>query len=162
MAIRQIWLGPFGPFLYDDADLYVDDPTLSMVVLRAEGQMLLDTAPLADTEVVRKVDIAGAGSGTLKRVYYVKRFQVTGEQDNPQVVTFASLTDDDGLTVPDFAAAPIIIVSPLQDRGANVVDGSETTTQFEIALSGITLRPIPLGPVEGPYYFNLEIRGESV
>jgi hypothetical protein len=54
MAIKEVWLGSVGPFLYDDADVYDDGE--SVIGVRAE-QITVENAPSNNTEVLRKIDI---------------------------------------------------------------------------------------------------------
>lgn len=49
MAEQQVWLGSVGPFLYDDASFFA---------IRTTGQQRVDTAPTADTHVLRRMDLA--------------------------------------------------------------------------------------------------------
>lgn len=56
MAEKQIWIGSVGPFLYDDTDVYPDDPLLNLKGVRVDGPIKVDTPPAADEEVMRKVD----------------------------------------------------------------------------------------------------------
>lgn len=95
MAKRKIWFGGQGPFIYDDTYVYVDDPTLTRRGGRIEGQILVDTAPSVDTEVVRLVDLksvgyrqgtsdgSGIGSGKFARISAASIFTV-GSNDTVQ------------------------------------------------------------------------------
>jgi len=59
MAEKQYWLGSVGPLLYDDTDVYGDDPSLSFLGGRFEGQIQVETTPSADMHVVRLQDLTG-------------------------------------------------------------------------------------------------------
>lgn len=90
-----------------------------------------------------------------KESHFVNKILITGEEGSEQIILFADLTNDEGETVPDFDAAPWIeICSPRQDRHAKIVEGSITTTQFQVALSDLR------GDSSTQGYFNFEIRGE--
>lgn len=41
MATKEVWIGSVGPFLYDDGDVYADNPLLSLQSLRATGDLLV-------------------------------------------------------------------------------------------------------------------------
>lgn len=71
--------------------------------------------------------------------YTVRRHLITGTQDSPQTILYSDLTDIDGNELPaEFATAPTVaIFPPHADRGANVIYGSITVTQFQVAMSDI-------------------------
>lgn len=65
MAIREVYIGSVGPFLYDDAEVYhgTIEPHRALYTpgrIRA-GVVISDTAPSAPTEVVRLADLGAAG-----------------------------------------------------------------------------------------------------
>jgi len=91
--------------------------------------------------------------------YYVKEVTITGTQDSPETIAYYDLTDVSGLVLPTtFDAAPFIaIAARQQDRDANIVDGSRTTTNFQIALSNL------MGDItSSDGIFDLIIVGEPV
>jgi len=55
MAIKRVWLGSVGPFLYDDAGTY-EDGVLNRA-LRTEGQLQIDSEPIVDKNALRLMDI---------------------------------------------------------------------------------------------------------
>lgn len=57
MAQIRYWIGSAGPFVVEDTDIYADNPALTMLPLRIEGQAMITEAPSADNHVVRKVDL---------------------------------------------------------------------------------------------------------
>ena len=66
MALQEYYIGSVGPLLYDDADTYpgLVEPMRAMYStgrIRAE-RIISDTVPTAPTEVVRLVDLGGAGA----------------------------------------------------------------------------------------------------
>ncbi len=61
MTTKYFWAGVYGPYAYDDAVYYADDGALLRRAVRIEGQMLIDTAPSANTEVVRLLDLKNIG-----------------------------------------------------------------------------------------------------
>jgi len=92
-----------------------------------------------------------------KESHYVLKVLITGTKRANQTITFASLTNDEGDTVPNFSAAPMVsITSAYQDRFANVIDGSITTEQFVVSLSSLR------GAKTTVNYFDIEIRGDAV
>ncbi len=42
MTLKRIWIGSVGPFLFDDAETYKDDPTMVHKGIRSEGPLSLD------------------------------------------------------------------------------------------------------------------------
>lgn len=68
MAVREVFIGSVGPFLYDDADVYDAYPAIGqrgiyVPVGRIRGNIVeSDTAPSAPTEVVRLADLTGGSS----------------------------------------------------------------------------------------------------
>jgi|LGOV01.1.fsa_nt_gb hypothetical protein len=61
MALRKLYIGSVGPFLYDDADP-IDDPDGDFAGedykgLVTNGQMLVEAPPTQDNEVIRQIDI---------------------------------------------------------------------------------------------------------
>jgi len=58
MAIREVYLGSVGPFLYDDTATY-DGTAVPMKGLYTTGKMRAGTAPTHNDDVVRLQDLSG-------------------------------------------------------------------------------------------------------
>ena len=87
--------------------------------------------------------------------YYIVRYPVTGTQDSPETITYASLTDkitDETLDTTLTGIETVGVVGRWQTRSANIVEGSITTTNFQIAMSD--MGDIPLS---GTGYFDFLI-----
>ncbi len=56
MAVREVWFGSFGPFLYDDTDTYPDGTAKQGVYAET---MKVTTAPTSADDVARKDDVDG-------------------------------------------------------------------------------------------------------
>ena len=67
MALKKVYLGSVGPFVYDDAnpvnDPDGDFPGEDHKAITTNGQILVDQAPAADEEVLRLVDLGGGTAG---------------------------------------------------------------------------------------------------
>jgi len=60
MALKEVWIGSVGPFVYDDDDVYADDPTIKHMGIRTDGFIRTALAPVLGGDVLRKDDV-GAG-----------------------------------------------------------------------------------------------------
>jgi len=63
MAQKKLYIGSLGPYFYDDA-VALDDPDGDFAgedhqAIVSDGQILLETAPVLNEEVVRLVDLVG-------------------------------------------------------------------------------------------------------
>jgi len=86
--------------------------------------------------------------------YIVNNVLITATDRTAQIILFTALTDEDGDALPVFTSAPMVSINtPKQDRRAYVVNGTITTTQFQIKQSFIKGKG-------GSGYYNLRIRGE--
>lgn len=61
MAVKKVWLGSTGPFLFDDAVPYIDpDGTMfpdNQNAIATDGQLLVNEPATSPTHVVRKADL---------------------------------------------------------------------------------------------------------
>lgn len=61
MAVKKVWIGSTGPFLFDDAILYIDEEGViapdNQQAIATNGQIVVQSAPTSDVHVVRKVDL---------------------------------------------------------------------------------------------------------
>lgn len=57
MTLKEVYVGSIGPFIFDDGDTY-DDNAESLVGIRSDAQMTVDTAPSESNHVVRLSDVA--------------------------------------------------------------------------------------------------------
>lgn len=57
MAVKQVWIGSFGPYPYDDAEFMPGSTTQLQTALRTGGQLEVAEAPSAVNHVVRKEDL---------------------------------------------------------------------------------------------------------
>lgn len=88
MAIRQVWLGPLGPWDYDDADVYNQDAPgdagegpaqdlTTLTALRCDGPIRIDNAPTDVTDAVRLDDLAGALNPSIRLLASVTGVDLT-------------------------------------------------------------------------------------
>ena len=64
MAVKKVWLGSTGPFLFDDQVLYIDEEGViapdNQCAIATNGQIVVQSAPTSDVHVVRKLDMDAA------------------------------------------------------------------------------------------------------
>jgi len=64
MAVKKVWLGSTGPFLFDDAVLYIDEEGViapdNQQAIATNGQIVVQSAPSSPVHVVRKQDLDDA------------------------------------------------------------------------------------------------------
>jgi len=64
MAVRKVWLGSTGPFLYDESVLYVDEDGVispdNQQAIATDGQIVIQSAPSSPVHAVRKQDLDDA------------------------------------------------------------------------------------------------------
>lgn len=72
MAEQKVWIGSTGPLLYDDTDLLDDEdgdlPTATYNGLVTTGQMIVNSPPIVNGNVIRKEDV-----GTASAVNYTQQ-----------------------------------------------------------------------------------------
>ncbi len=72
-----------------------------------------------------------------EEVVYINNFLVTGDSRNPQTVLFANMTDFNDDALPVFTSDVIVQVRGMkQARGARIIEGSTSTSGFQIARKG--------------------------
>ena len=154
MALKEVWIGSVGPFLYEDTDTYEDGEDLRG--LRVE-QMFMDNAPASDNEVLRRADIdtditnhstqhenggsdeidVGGLSGLLtddQHVLDAEVLAVAAAKGNNNDITFMTGLNDDGIP------------------RAKVV-GTIKADQVDAELSG-TAKVFTIYSGSTPYYFK--------
>jgi len=83
VAIRKFYIGSFGPFLYDDANL-VNDPDgdfagMTQRALTTDGQLTVQTVPVDTDEVRRYGDDAEVLLATINSIVTYKGAVVVHE-----------------------------------------------------------------------------------
>ena len=66
MAIKEVWIGSVGPYLYDDAAFHG---------IHTDGQLLVETAPTDANHVARQTDVGGLSA--IDADYLVKTAHAT-------------------------------------------------------------------------------------
>jgi len=85
MALKEVWIGSVGPLVYDDDDVYADDPTIKHMGIRTDGFIRSTLAPVVGSDMLRKDDI---GDGTL-----TPQFEQVGIGIDPDVLLHLSNVD---------------------------------------------------------------------
>jgi len=72
--------------------------------------------------------------------YYIKDKNITGTVSSPQTIRYSDLVDVDGNSLPStFSITPfIMIASKYNDRDVHIVNGSKTTSLFQVAMSNLS------------------------
>jgi outer membrane murein-binding lipoprotein Lpp len=64
VAVKKVWIGSTGPFLYDDSILYIDEDGVispdNQQAIATDGQVVVQSAPSSPVHVVRKQDLDDA------------------------------------------------------------------------------------------------------
>ncbi len=57
MALKYIWIGSTGPFIFDDEASYSDDPTLNFKGIRTTSVIRIEGTPTANEDAARLQDV---------------------------------------------------------------------------------------------------------
>lgn len=131
MAVREVWLGSIGPFLYDDADTYPDSSTLTG--LRAES-IKINEAPTDPDHAVRLVDIP-ADSLPAHLLAADPHTQYQKESEKNAISGYAGLNSVSRLTKGTDTSDDIVI--DLATKGLVLKDTQATAHYWRITISNI-------------------------
>lgn len=75
MTIKKFYIGPFGPYEYEDTD-NIDDPDgdfsgETQQSLATTGTMIVDGAPTSDNHVIRLSELNSSSSTYANRLYFM-------------------------------------------------------------------------------------------